>query len=128
MMRIDAHQHFWHYNPDEYDWIDDSMQLLRRDFLPDHLRPELERAGFSGAIAVQVRQCLRETSWLLELSNTSPFILGVVGWVDLRSDKVSDQLREFSRHPKFLGVRHIDRKSTRLNSSHEFVSRMPSSA
>jgi len=107
MMRIDAHQHFWHYNPDDYGWIDDSMQPLRRDFLPDHLRPELERAGVTGSIAVQARQSLQETSWLLELASTSPFILGVVGWVDLRSDQVSDRLREFSRHPKFLGVRHI---------------------
>ncbi len=84
-MNIDAHQHFWIYNPAEYDWIDDSMAALRRDFLPDDLRPELERNGFHGSVAVQARQTLEETRWLLELAERSPAILGVVGWVDLRA-------------------------------------------
>jgi len=45
-------QHFWRYTPDEYGWIDDSMSGLRRDFLPEHLEPELKRAGFDGSIVV----------------------------------------------------------------------------
>ena len=61
-MRIDAHHHFWRYNSDEYDWIDDSMSCLRRDFLPGDLKPELDRAGFDAAIAVQTRQTLEETA------------------------------------------------------------------
>ena len=60
-MRIDAHQHFWRYNPDEYGWIDDSMIKLRRDFLPGDLQRELEHAGFDGCIAVQARQTIEET-------------------------------------------------------------------
>jgi L-fuconolactonase len=64
-MRIDAHQHFWRYNSDEFDWIDDSMAALRRNFLPHDLEPELNRAGFHGSIAVQARQSLDETKWLL---------------------------------------------------------------
>ena len=106
-MRIDAHQHFWRYNPDEYGWIDDSMIKLRRDFLPGDLQRELEHAGFDGCIAVQARQTIEETRWLLELAEASPFILGVVGWVDLQSEDVRSQLREFSKNPKLLGVRHI---------------------
>jgi L-fucono-1,5-lactonase len=54
-MRIDAHQHFWRYTADEYGWIDDSMSCLRREFLPEHLEPELKRAGFDGSILVQAR-------------------------------------------------------------------------
>jgi L-fuconolactonase len=106
-MRIDAHQHFWRYNPKQYDWIDDSMQPLRRDFLPDDLRPELQNAGFAGSIAVQARQSLEETRWLLALADSSPFILGVIGWVDLRSEGAHEQVSEFAGNPKFLGVRHI---------------------
>jgi|SRR5215469_13861935 len=106
-MRIDAHQHFWTYRPHDYDWIDDSMQVLRRDFGPDDLRAELERAGFGGSIAVQACHSLEETRWLLRLAGRSPFILGVVGWVDLCSEDLRDPLREFSKHPKFLGVRHV---------------------
>ncbi len=106
-MRIDAHQHFWRYNPDEYGWIDDSMARLRRDFLPEDLKRETEAAGFDGAIAVQTRQTLEETRWLLELAASSLHVLGVVGWVDLRSPNVRSQLAEFAGNPKFLGVRHI---------------------
>jgi L-fuconolactonase len=106
-MQIDAHQHFWTYRPDEYGWIDDSMAELRRDFLPDDLKPELERVGFQGSVAVQVRQTLEETRWLLELAERSPSILGVVGWVDLRSPEVRSELRLFVRNPKLVGIRHI---------------------
>lgn len=106
-MRIDAHQHFWRYNPEEYDWIDDSMALLRRNFLPSDLKPELDAAGFDACIAVQARQNLVETRWLLELAHENSFIAGVVGWVDLRDENVRDQLATFRKNPKFLGVRHV---------------------
>src|SRR5579863_143289 len=106
-MRIDAHQHFWRYNPDEFGWIDDSMAALRRDFLPEDLKPELDRVRFHGSIAVQARQSLEETSWLLELAASSPLILGVVGWVDLRSSDVQSQLQALAGNPKLVGVRHV---------------------
>jgi L-fuconolactonase len=106
-MHIDAHQHFWIYNPAEYDWIDDSMAALRRDFLPEDLKPQLESTGFDGSVAVQVRQTVEETRWLLELADSSPSILGVVGWVDLRSPDIRSQLKVFARNPKLVGIRHI---------------------
>jgi L-fuconolactonase len=106
-MRIDAHQHFWRYNAEEYDWIDDSMSALRRDFLPEDLKPELDAAGFDACIAVQARQTLEETRWLLELAHQNPFIAGVVGWVDLRAENVREELATFATSPKFLGVRHV---------------------
>ena len=106
-MRVDAHQHFWKYNPAEYEWIDDSMVAIRRDFLPEDLEPQLERNEFQGSIAVQARQTLEETRWLLELANRSSKILGVVGWVDLCSPDVCSQLSEFTRNPKLVGIRHI---------------------
>ncbi len=106
-MHIDAHQHFWIYEPREYEWIDDSMASLRRDFLPDDLRPELERNGFHGCVAVQARQSLQETEWLLDLAKGSPFILGVVGWVDLRSPQVRSQLATFAGNSKLVGIRHV---------------------
>ena len=106
-MHIDAHQHFWTYDQQEYDWIDDSMAALRRDFSLADLKPELERNGFQGCVAVQVRQTLEETRWLLELAERNPFILGVVGWVDLRSPRLRLQLESFAKNPKLVGVRHI---------------------
>lgn len=106
-MRIDAHQHFWIYNPVEYKWIDESMSALRRNFLPEDLRPELENSNFQGSIAVQARQTLEETRWLLELAERSPGLLGVVGWVDLCSRECRSQLKTFSANPKLVGIRHI---------------------
>jgi len=106
-MHIDAHQHFWIYEPKEYAWIDESMTALRRNFLPSDLENDLAESGFHGCIAVQARQTLEETRWLLELSAKSPFILGVVGWVDLQSPDVRSELEKFAHNPRFVGVRHI---------------------
>jgi len=111
-MRIDAHQHFWRYSPQGYEWINDAMSSLQRDFLPEDLKPELDRTGFEGTIAVQARQTLEETRWLLQLAEAAPFVLGVVGWTDLRSAEVRMQLSEFCGNPKFVGVRHIVQSET----------------
>ena len=106
-MRIDAHQHFWRYDPAEYDWIDESMAPLRRDFLPDESAREMARAGFDACVAVQARQTLEETRWLLALAEAHPAIAGVVGWIDLRSSDVRRQLESCAGHPKLVGIRHI---------------------
>ena len=106
-MKIDSHQHFWRYSASEYAWIDDSMAALRRDFLPAELRGEMSRASVDACVAVQARQTLEETRWLLELADANPFVVGVIGWVDLQADDAADQLARFADHPKFLGVRHI---------------------
>ncbi len=104
MIRIDSHQHFWRYSPAEHVWMDDRMGVLKRDYLPEELSPLLAAIGFDGTIAVQARQNLEETRWLLELAGRFPFIKGVVGWVDLRSPELRKQLAAF---PKLVGVRHV---------------------
>ena len=101
-MRIDAHQHFWKYNPVAYDWIDDAMAVIRRDFLPADFRVELNRTGLAGTVAVQARQSLEETHWLLELAEQYDFIQGVVGWLPLASADCA-----IPNHPKLKGVRHV---------------------
>jgi L-fuconolactonase len=106
-MRIDAHQHFWVYDPREYNWIDETMAPLRRNFLPADLKPELEREGFQRCIAVQARQTLDETRWLLELAEGEPSIVGVVGWADLRSPRLRSDLKSFAGNSKLVGMRHI---------------------
>jgi L-fuconolactonase len=105
-MRIDSHQHFWRYSQEQYPWIE-SAWPIRRDFLPGDLEPELRRSRLDGCVAVQARQTLEETRWLLKLAESNSFIKGVVGWVDLRSDGVETQLAEFAEHRKFVGVRHV---------------------
>ena len=106
-LRIDSHQHFWQYDAAEYGWIDDSMPGLRRDFLPKDSRREMTRAGFDACVAVQARQTLEETRWLLALAEAHPFIAGVVGWVDLQADDARAQIERFAGHPKLVGIRHV---------------------
>lgn len=106
-MRLDSHQHFWRYNPAHQVWMTDAMDVLRRDYLPEELKPLLQAIHFDGTIAVQARQMLEETEWLLQLAETHDFIKGVVGWVDLRSPEVRAQLERFSRHRMLAGVRHV---------------------
>lgn len=107
MKIIDSHQHFWNYDPVTFDWINDSMKVLRKDFLPEDLQPVLEANGVAGCVAVQAGQSEEETRFLLELSRQNDFIKGVVGWVDLLSDTVEDRLAYFASNPDFKGVRHI---------------------
>ncbi len=106
-MRIDAHQHFWKYNNRDYGWMGAQMGVLRRDFLPEDLLPLMKEGGFDGSVAVQARQSLEETRWLLELADRAPQIVAVVGWVDLRSPHVVSQLEAIASHPKLRGVRHV---------------------
>ena len=85
----------------------DELAALCSDHLPGDLQAELDQFGLDGSVAVQARQSLEESRWLLELADQHDSIKGVVGWVDLRLDAVEEQLAEFASHPKFVGVRHV---------------------
>jgi L-fuconolactonase len=104
---IDAHHHLWRYSAAEYEWIDDRMAVLRRDFLPTELIDELTSAGIDGAITVQARQTLEETRWLLELAGRHKKILGVVGWAPIASPDFQTSLDALAADPKLAGLRHI---------------------
>jgi L-fuconolactonase len=106
-MKIDTHHHFWKYNNRDYVWISAGMDKLRRDHLPADLLPVMTTTGITATVAVQARQCLEESAWLLQLADEYPFIRAVVGWVDLSSDRVIEQLETLAQHPKFRGVRHV---------------------
>ena len=106
-MVIDSHQHFWEYDPVRYAWIDDSMKVLQKDFLPAELGPILKDNKVDGCVAVQADQSEAETEFLLRMAEENDFIKGVVGWVDLRADNIADRLAYFSQDKKLKGVRHI---------------------
>ena len=106
-MRIDAHQHFWRFDPARDTWITDKMSGLRRDFLPDDLMPELRANRLDASIAVQADQSEEETHFLLKLAERHPFITGVVGWVALTSPKIAERLSYFRQFEKLCGFRHI---------------------
>jgi L-fuconolactonase len=105
--RIDAHHHLWKYSSEQYPWMADNMYGLRRDFLIDDLNQVLRDAGIHGAVAVQARQVLEETEWLLGLAERYEFMRGVVGWVPLVERGVRNQLERLSLRPKLKAVRHV---------------------
>ncbi|MFM9058931.1 MAG: amidohydrolase family protein [Planctomycetaceae bacterium] len=106
-MHIDSHQHFWTYSAAEYPWIGAGMERIARDFLPADLAAVARPEGVGGSVAVQARQSLAESEWLLELAAADPFVRGVVGWVDLRSAHVAADLARLAVHDRFVGVRHV---------------------
>ncbi len=106
-MKIDAHQHFWHYSPLTHPWISDRMSVLKRDFLPRDLSALLDNQDIAGSVAVQAAQSEQETLFLLTLADKYPSIKGVVGWVDLQLPRVEERLEYFSRYPLLKGFRHI---------------------
>ncbi|MEM8710307.1 MAG: amidohydrolase family protein [Planctomycetota bacterium] len=110
-MQLDTHQHFWAFDEKEYGWIvDEGLDALRRDFLPADLRPLLDAAGVEATIAVQARQTLEETEWLLELAAAHPWIAGVVGWMDLEAGGVEEEIGRLRERPggaRLVGMRHV---------------------
>jgi L-fuconolactonase len=107
-MIVDAHQHFWDPATAEYPWLTDDVAPLRRRFGPEDLEPLLREHGVGGTVLVQARHALDETRALLVLADATPFVLGVVGWVDLSGD-VPQQLAEAcanSARASLVGVRH----------------------
>jgi len=107
MQRIDAHQHFWKFDPVRDAWIDDTMRVIQRDFYPTDLKPLLEQHGFDGCISVQADQSQAENDFLLSLANQYDFIEGIVGWVDLQDDNIEERLAQLSQFPKLKGFRHV---------------------
>jgi len=106
-MKIDAHQHFWKYNQIRDTWMDDSMKAIRKDFLPEDLKPILKLQNIDGCITVQADQSEKETNFLLQYAKEYSFIKGVVGWVDLCAKDIEERLHHFSSNQLLKGIRHI---------------------
>ena len=107
MLKIDAHQHFWHYDPERHAWITDEMAVIRKNFMPPDLKPILEKNKFNGCVVVQTDQSAEENTYLLALAEQYDFIKGVVGWVDFGSDTIEEQLAKLHQFKKLKGFRHI---------------------
>lgn len=106
-MRLDSHQHFWKYNPQKHSWITDDMKVIQRDFLPGDLIPILAEHQMDGCVVVQADESIRETAFLCDLAAEFDQIKAVVGWADLGSDKVDQDLDRFASQSKLKGYREI---------------------
>ena len=107
IQRIDAHQHFWKYDPIRDTWMEPDMKAIQRDFFPADLLPLLQEAGIDGCVTVQVDSSEEENEFLFSNADRYEFIKGVVGWVDLQDPRVEDRLAWYRRFPKMKGFRHI---------------------
>ena len=105
--RIDAHHHLWRYSAAEYGWIEEEMAALRRDFLPSDLKDAMTFAAIDGTIAVQARQSLDETRWLLDMADANDAIRGVVGWAPIAGEDFPGVVEEFDGRGKLKGLRHV---------------------
>jgi L-fuconolactonase len=105
--RIDAHHHLWRYAKEEYGWIGVGMEAIARDFLPHDLEQEVASSGIKGSIAVQARQTMEETEWLLGLAEESEMIRGVVGWAPIASPEFPEVIERLKQCKKLKGLRHV---------------------
>lgn len=106
-MRIDSHQHFWKYDPHKHSWIDDTMAILKNDFLPQHLQPLLQQQQLDGCVTVQCETNTDEIHSMLQYAQQNSFIKGVVGWIDFTLENVEKELEYFSQFPLLKGFRHV---------------------
>jgi len=106
MLKIDAHQHFWNIETLHYPWLSSELGILYRTYEPTDLEPHITACQVQGTVVVQAAHDLRETAWLIELAQQTPWIMGVVGWVGLTADDLEAQLSGFLPSGMLCGVRH----------------------
>jgi L-fuconolactonase len=104
-MRLDAHQHFWALARGDYGWLTPELAPIYRDFLPDDLSPILSKWNIDGTVLVQAAPTVAETRFMLDLAHQTPFIKGVVGWIDFEAADAIDQLNQLAQDPYLLGIR-----------------------
>jgi L-fuconolactonase len=102
---VDSHQHFWRLDRGDYGWLTPALAPIYRDFLPEHLAPQLAEAGVTATILVQAAATVAETRFMLELARDNPFIAGVVGWVDFEGQDVTDTIAALAADPNLVGLR-----------------------
>lgn len=107
MKKIDAHQHFWKFDPLRDSWINEDMKVIQRDFLPSDLEPLLQKNNFAGSVVVQSDQSEEENTFHLTNAEKFDFIKGIVGWVDLQAPNIKDRLEYYSQFKKMKGFRHV---------------------
>ncbi|QRM28675.1 amidohydrolase [Microvirga sp. VF16] len=104
-MRIDAHQHFWLMRNREGQWPPPDLAEIHRDFMPHDLESTLQACGIGGTILVQSLPTMDDTGFMLELADRHSFILGIVGWVDLKASDAASHITRLAAHPKLKSLR-----------------------
>jgi L-fuconolactonase len=106
-MRIDAHIHFWRLARGDNTALEPWMGPLLHDHEPETLRPQLDACGIDRIVVVQAAETLAENLYTLGLAARTPWIAGVVGWIDLASPALVEELAAFSSTGRLVGVRPV---------------------
>lgn len=106
-MIIDTHHHLWRYNEKDFPWIDDTMPVIKKDFLSADYRETIKANHIDKTIVVQARQSYEETDFLIEFAEKNNEIAGVIGWVNLTSETIESEIKRYTCHSIFKGVRHV---------------------
>ncbi|HEY8880602.1 MAG TPA: amidohydrolase family protein [Roseateles sp.] len=104
-MKVDAHQHFWRIADREGQWPPASLAAIHRDFGPEDLAPQLQAAGVDATVLVQSLPSVADTHWMLSVAEATPWVRGVVGWVDFKAADVVEQIDALARNPLLKGLR-----------------------
>jgi L-fuconolactonase len=103
-MIVDSHQHFWDPARGDYGWLTPDLPI-HRVYGADDLRPLLQAAGVNATILVQAAPSTAETDYMLSIARRTPWVLGVVGWIDLAAADAADQVQARAQDPLVLGLR-----------------------
>jgi len=75
MLKIDAHQHCWQFDPVRDSWITGEMSVIRRDFMPADLLPVLQHNGLDGTVLVQTCHAEDDNRFMLKLADENDLFI-----------------------------------------------------
>jgi L-fuconolactonase len=81
------------------------MPEIHRDILPPDLEPLIAAANIDKTILVQGAEDAGETEFLLEVAADTPFVAGVIGWIDFGSAAGVADIERLAGNPLLVGLR-----------------------
>ena len=103
---VDSHHHFWDISRMDYPWMPPGPSVVRRNYLPQDIKPLIDEAGIRKTVLVQAQQSLDEANFLLDIAKSNDFVAGVVAWADVQSPTLGDDLDVLMKRDKLAGIRH----------------------
>ena len=105
---IDTHMHSWDLQKVRYSWLDGDTSILAQNYYPSGIEDQLQAANVSAAVMVQAANNIEDTAFMFDCAAQYPWIIGVVGWVDLLNPETAKkQLEAHLQNKYFKGIRHL---------------------
>jgi predicted TIM-barrel fold metal-dependent hydrolase len=102
---IDTHTHFYDpTRPQGVPWPPKESTLYRK-VLPADFLAVAGHLGIRETVVVEASEWVEDNQWVLDLAETNPSIVGVVGNLNPRAPDFNSHLDRFSKRPLFRGLR-----------------------